>query len=292
MSCHICGQEAIDRCYTCGQLFCGEHGRVNCIRCETGIAPADNRADRISAGRLRDEKTGRVAWWRAQEAEDFEPPSCHICQGLARRVCRNCQQHYCAEHAGPSYLCQTCGRSSLLGIWCLLGGLAIMGGIVLSGFVVETLGPEQSRFLGKVALLIFVSVGGYVLMSFSCMKLFRKADKPGWLGFVPILNLVLLLELAGKPVWWLGLYFVFHLLSSLAGLALPNVFFFLFVLLVLSSPLIALQIIVGTGLARNFGKTQEFGIGLGLLPIVFLPMLAFSDAAYVAGAEVHHGEGR
>ena len=146
-------------------------------------------------------------------------------------------------------------------------------------------GPEQSRFLGKVALLIFVSVGGYVLMSFACMKLFRKADKPGWLGFVPILNLVLLLELAGKPVWWLGLYFVFHLLSSLAGLALPNVFFFLFVLLVLSSPLIALQIIVGTGLARNFGKTQEFGIGLGLLPIVFLPMLAFSDAAYVAGGK-------
>src|SRR5438105_4680812 len=108
MSCHICGKEAVDRCYTCGNLFCIEHGYINCTRCETGIAPGDTRPDRISASRLREEP-GRHAWWRPQRAEDYDPPSCYRCEGLSRTVCRNCERHYCPEHAGPSGLCQKCG---------------------------------------------------------------------------------------------------------------------------------------------------------------------------------------
>jgi hypothetical protein len=287
MSCHICGQEAVDRCYTCGQLFCEKHGQVNCSRCETGIAPGDNRADRVSAGRLRDEPEGRKAWWRAQPAEDYELPSCHICQGLARRVCRNCELHYCAEHAGPSQLCQTCGRSSLMGIWCLLGGMAILWGILLLGTIVDTLGQATTVLIGKILVLTLLSLGGYLLMSFSCRGVFRKAGKPGWIGFIPIWNLALLLELGGKRWWWILLYvgvvpFVgsgILFLAVLFGLGLaPS-------LVLASSPAIVLQILLGLGLAQNFGKSQEFGFGLGILPIVFLPMLAFGDAAYVPVAE-------
>jgi hypothetical protein len=109
MHCHVCGREAVDRCYNCGELFCEEHGNVNCTRCETGIVAGDSRADRISAARIQ--KTGRPAWWRPQEAEDFEPPACQECQGLARFVCANCGKRYCPEHAGKNGLCGRCQRS-------------------------------------------------------------------------------------------------------------------------------------------------------------------------------------
>ncbi len=53
MKCYICQGEAIDRCYTCGQLFCEQHGKINCSRCEHGFAPGDRRDDHVSIDRLR-----------------------------------------------------------------------------------------------------------------------------------------------------------------------------------------------------------------------------------------------
>jgi hypothetical protein len=129
MSCYICGQEAVERCYTCGKLFCAQHGQVNCTRCETAIAPGNAREDRVSRSRLAPARS--PAWWRPQQAEDFDPPACHACQGLARQRCSNCDRMYCAEHAGPNRLCSECGRSSLLGLVFLLLGLAVMVAMAL-----------------------------------------------------------------------------------------------------------------------------------------------------------------
>lgn len=124
-ACHVCGQEAVERCFNCGKLFCPEHGRENCYVCENGIAPGDRRADRISSKRLRDEGDG-VAWWRPQQAEDFEPPACVVCGGLTRTNCKNCADYYCREHAGPHGLCGGCGQSSRLGLIFLLGCLGFL----------------------------------------------------------------------------------------------------------------------------------------------------------------------
>lgn len=118
--CHLCQQEAVGRCYTCGQLFCAQHGSRNCLTCETAIAPGDRRADRISAAPL--ERQGRRgAWWRPLPAEDFEPPACYQCHGLARHTCRHCRQLYCPEHAGQHGLCAGCDRSSWVGLYVLAG---------------------------------------------------------------------------------------------------------------------------------------------------------------------------
>lgn len=39
-------------------------------------------------------------------------------------------------------------------------------------------------------------------------------------------------------------------------------------------------VIVSLDMARVFGKSQAFGVGLILLPFVFYPMLAWGDAQY------------
>ncbi len=108
MHCYLCQREAVDRCYNCGELFCEEHGSVNCVRCETGIMAGDSRADRISS--VPRAQTTRTGWWRPQPAEDYEPPACYECEGLARYVCTNCGNRYCPEHAGKNRLCGQCQR--------------------------------------------------------------------------------------------------------------------------------------------------------------------------------------
>ena len=119
MICQLCDQEAVARCYACGDLVCQDHQvRDNCQRCETAIAAGDRRADRIAAVPLS--KNLKLGWWRPIPAEDYDPPACYACGGLTRRTCRHCQSHYCTDHAGASELCRVCYRSSWLGIWVLL----------------------------------------------------------------------------------------------------------------------------------------------------------------------------
>ena len=86
-------------------------------------------------------------------------------------------------------------------------------------------------------------------------KVFTKAGKPGWAAIVPIYNLIVLLEIAGKPLWWVVLFFI------------PFV------------NLVAV-VLVGIAVAEKFGKGTGFGVGLGLLGFVFFPILGFSDATY------------
>lgn len=88
---------------------------------------------------------------------------------------------------------------------------------------------------------------------------FTKAKKPGWAAIVPIYNIVVLLEIIGKPIWWIVLFLI------------PCVN-------------IVISFIVFIALAERFGKSQGFGIGLALLPFIFLPMLGFSNAKYLGPA--------
>ena len=87
-------------------------------------------------------------------------------------------------------------------------------------------------------------------------KIFTKAGKPGWAAIIPIYNIIVLLEIVGKPVWWIIL------------LLIPLVNFFV-------------MIYVAHLLAKSFGKDIVMTILLIILPFVGYPMLAFGDAKYV-----------
>ena len=69
-------------------------------------------------------------------------------------------------------------------------------------------------------------------------------------------NTVLLCEIAGKPGWWILLYFI------------PLLNF-------------VMNIIVSIGVAENFGKGTGFGLGLAFLGPIFYPILAFGSADYI-----------
>jgi hypothetical protein len=86
-------------------------------------------------------------------------------------------------------------------------------------------------------------------------KTFVKAGKPGWAAIIPIYNVIVVLQIAGKPLWWIIL-----LLIPLVNLVIG--------------------ILVSIAVAEKFGKGAGFGVGLALLGFIFYPILGFGDAQY------------
>ena len=60
--------------------------------------------------------------------------------------------------------------------------------------------------MGAFLFLIYLAV--IVLMIVSGWKVYVKAGQPGWAAIVPIYNVYIMLKIAGKPGWWLVLFFV------------------------------------------------------------------------------------
>lgn len=92
-------------------------------------------------------------------------------------------------------------------------------------------------------------------------KVFAKAGEPGWACIVPIYNMIVLLNVAGRPVWWFILMFV------------PIVNFIVL-------------LVVWIDIAKRFGKGTGFGLGLVFLGPIFIPILGFGDAQYIGGDSV------
>lgn len=99
-------------------------------------------------------------------------------------------------------------------------------------------------------LLLFLFYG------YCLYKIFQKAGiENAWMGFIPVLSYLPLLQIAKKPTWWLILMLI------------PLVNFIILIL-------------VWLRVAKAFGKGDAFGIGLALLGFIFIPILAFGDAQY------------
>ena len=86
-------------------------------------------------------------------------------------------------------------------------------------------------------------------------RVYTKAGKPGWASIVPLYNLYVLLQIVGRPWWWLLLCFI----------PLVN---------------IVVSIIICVDLAKCFGKGVGFALGIIFLPFIFIPVLAWGDAQY------------
>ena len=97
--------------------------------------------------------------------------------------------------------------------------------------------------MGIGFMLVILAFG--LLMLISVWKVFTKAGKPGWASIVPLYNIIVLIQICGKPIWWFIIY---------PFLVFP--------------------------LATKFGKGVGFALGLLFLFPIFWPILAFGDAKY------------
>lgn len=121
----------------------------------------------------------------------------------------------------------------------------------------QSLGLTESilmLFTSILWLLVWLLV---ILLFVSLWRVFKKAGKPGWGSIIPFYNIILWLEIAGKPAWWIILFFI-PLVNIIVG------------------------VIVNISIAENFGKSAAFGgVGLTFLGFIFYPLLASSEVTYV-----------
>jgi len=83
-------------------------------------------------------------------------------------------------------------------------------------------------------------------------KVFERAGEPGWAVLVPFYNLYVLTKVAQVSGWWVLAMFI-PFLGIVAAF------------------------VIAIGVAKRFGKSSGFGIGIALLPFLFYPMLAWGD---------------
>lgn len=122
------------------------------------------------------------------------------------------------------------------------------GGAAAGGAVAALFGAMMCYMVFILAILILVIAGMW--------KVFDKAGKPGWAAIVPIYNIIVMLEIVGRPLWWIVLF----LIPCVQWIAM---------------------IIVGIDLAKSFGRGPGFGIGLALLGFIFFPILGFGKSQYL-----------
>jgi len=87
-------------------------------------------------------------------------------------------------------------------------------------------------------------------------KIYTKAGKPGWAAIIPIYNIIVLLEIIGKPIWWVFL-----------------------ILIPCTAPIFAIW--ATNLLSKSFGQSEGFTVGLVLLPFIFYPILGFGNYKYL-----------
>ncbi len=121
------------------------------------------------------------------------------------------------------------------------------------------LSSASAAALGLIVMVFMLFYFAVVVVSVVSMwRLFTKAGKPGWAAIVPVYNQIVMLQVAGRPVWW--------------------------VLLMMFVPVfqVWVAIVAAIDFAKSYGKSTGFGVLVALLPFIGLPVLAFSkDANYV-----------
>ncbi len=118
--------------------------------------------------------------------------------------------------------------------------------------------PEVSPAILLIPLIIGI-LFAVVICGVMWWGMFTKAGKPGWASLIPIYNVVIWMDIIGRPRWWVLLCLI----------PLVN---------------IIITILACIDTAKSFGKEAGFGIGLWLLGIIFFPILSWGSDKYVGPA--------
>ncbi len=117
--------------------------------------------------------------------------------------------------------------------------------------------PPAAGLFGGAFMIVWLAV--LVLVIAGMWKVFVKAGQPGWAAIIPIYNLVVLVQIVGRPLWWVILMLI----------PCVNIIFF---------------IILMNDLSKSFGQGVGFTLGLIILGFIFIPILGFGGAKYLGPA--------
>ncbi|HTF18381.1 MAG TPA: DUF4199 family protein [Chryseolinea sp.] len=110
------------------------------------------------------------------------------------------------------------------------------------------------------SIAVDVIVLFFIITMEALWKIFKKAGKEGWASLVPIYNTITMLDIVGKPAVWFLLMFI-PIVNVVLGIWVVNL------------------------LAKRFGKSESYTIGLLLLPFVFYPLLGLSEQQMIPYGE-------
>ena len=135
--------------------------------------------------------------------------------------------------------------------------------------------------------IIFYIVAGVILLIlllftfFSLSKVFKKANRSGISAWIPIYNIIALLEMTNLSKFLVLIFILF--------LPAPAVIYFLninnnlknIIPIILEIPPLLVILNINLKLAKMFKKNKIFGLGMTFLPFIFIPVLGFSDSEYM-----------
>ena len=113
-------------------------------------------------------------------------------------------------------------------------------------------GTEMPQ-MSPAVMIVYLAI--IVLELVAMWKLFVKAGKPGWASIIPIYNVIVMLEIAKKPWWYLLLMLV------------PIVNF-------------VIAIMVTIDFVKAYGKDTGFAVLTIFFAPIMYPILAFGDSQY------------
>lgn len=112
-------------------------------------------------------------------------------------------------------------------------------------------------FGGIFLFVMIIVIIVYIIVALSLMRIAKRTNTPNaWFAWIPILNLILMLQIAKRPMWWLIFFLVPFI--NIVG--------------------VVLQFVIWVDIAKLLGKQTWVGILAGLIPIIFVPYLAFSES--------------
>jgi len=125
-----------------------------------------------------------------------------------------------------------------------------------AGAVAEVMAIFAAMFIPILIIWVITVIGQW--------KVYTKAGKPGWACIIPIYNLIVMLEIVGKPIWWIFLFLI----------PCVNIIFAIWTINLLS---------------KSFGQGEGFTVGLLLLGFIFWPILGFGNYTYLGPSAAEAG---
>jgi len=147
-------------------------------------------------------------------------------------------------------------------------------------------GYENGVFAAVMAVIGIILVFAlviYVLQVIGMWKVFKKSGEEGWKAIIPIYNQYTMCKITGVNPWWILIVVVAGGLTGALGESdLASV-----VSLLSSIISIYFSVLLYVSLARAFGKSDGFAIGLILLNPIFLLILGCGSSQFVAKKPMH-----